>query len=184
MTATGQGRELRAAPAEPPDALEPAPSPEARRRILEERAREIAFARETTAVATLPVVAFSVGGERYGVEVEDVFQILDAQVLSPLPAAPPWLLGAVVARARVVPVLDLRQLLGLEGAGLNDLEKILVVEHGDEAFGLAAEAVEGQVELPRDGLSSAAEGPFSWIAQDRLAVLDLGKLGAPAAHGG
>ncbi|WP_242347087.1 chemotaxis protein CheW [Anaeromyxobacter terrae] len=174
MTAPGQGR----------DALEPAPSPEARRRILEERAQAIADARETSAVATLPVVAFSLGGERYGVPVEDVFQILDAQALSPLPAAPPWLLGAAATRARVVPVLDLRQLLGLDGGGMSDLAKILVVDRGDEAFGLAAEVVEGQVELPREGLSTAVDGPFAWIAPDRLAVLDIGKLGAPAALGG
>lgn len=165
-----------------PDA--PAPSPEERRRILEARARAIASARDTAVVAALPVIAFAVGGERYGVAVEDVSQILDAGTLSPLPAAPAWLLGAAVARGRIVPVLDLRQLLGLEGGGLSDLAKILVVERGGDAFGLAAEVVEGQLELPRDGLSALTEGPFAWIAPDRLAVLDLGKLGAPAAHGG
>lgn len=172
------------AEADRPGALEPAPSPEERRRILEGRARAIASARETAAVATMPVVAFEVGGERYAVPVEEVFQVVDAGALSPLPAAPPWLLGAVVARARIVPVLDLRQLLGLDGGGMCDLAKILVVEHGGEAFGLAAEVVEGKVELPRDRLSAAAEGPFAFLAPDRLAVLDLGKLGASAAHGG
>ena len=164
--------------------LDPAPSPEERRRILEARALAIASARETAAVATLPVVAFQVGGERYAVPVEEVFQIVDAGSLSPLPATPAWLLGAAVARARVVPVLDLRQLLGLDGGGMNDLAKVLVVEHGGEAFGLAAEVVEGQLELPRDALATAADGPFAWIAPDRLSVLDLGKLGAAAAHGG
>ncbi len=83
-----------------------------------------------------------------------------------------------------MPVLDLRELLGLARGGMADLAKIVVVEHGGDAFGLAAELVLGQLELPRDGLSSAAEGPFAWIAPDRLAVLDLGRLGAPAAHGG
>lgn len=169
--------------ADGPGGLDSVPSPEERRRILQARALAIASARETVAVATLPVVAFQVGGERYAVPVEEVFQIVDARALSPLPAAPAWLLGAAVAQARVVPVLDLRQLLGLDGGGMTDLAKILVVEHGGEAFGLAAEVVEGQVELPRDGLTAAADGPFQWIAPDRLSVLDLGKLGAPAAPG-
>jgi len=170
--------------ADPPVGLDSAPSPEERRRILEARARAIASARETAALATLSVVAFGVGGERYAVAVEEVLEILDARGLSPLPAAPPWLLGAAVARARVVPVLDLRQLLGLDRGGMADLAKIVVVEHGGDAFGLAAEVVVGQLELPREGLSIATEGPFAWIAPDRLAVLDLGRLGAPAAHGG
>jgi purine-binding chemotaxis protein CheW len=174
----------RSRPGAPDGLLEPAPSPEERRRILEARAEAIATVREVAAVATVPVVAFAVGGGRYAVAVAEVLQILDAGALAPLPAAPPWLLGAAVARSRVVPVLDLRQLLGTDGGGLCDLAKILVVEHDGEVFGLAAEAVEGQVELPRDGLTSPAEGPFAWIAPDRLAVLDLGRLGAQRAHGG
>jgi purine-binding chemotaxis protein CheW len=172
------------APAEPRAGLDVAPSPEERRRVLDERARAIAPARETAVVATLPVVAFSLGGERYGIPVEDVFQILDAGTLSPLPAVPAWLVGATVSRGRIVPVVDLRQLLGLEGRGMSDLAKVVVVEHGADAFGLAAEVVEGQLELPRAGLSPVTAGPFAWIAPDRLAVLDLGKLAAPAALGG
>ena len=158
--------------------------PEARRRGLEERARLIAESREAAEVESVPVLAFQVGGERYAVDVSAVFQAIDARGLSPLPASPPWLLGAVVARTRVVPVLDLRMLLGLEGAGMCDLAKVVVVEVDDEAFGLAAESIEGRLDVPREGLTPTASGPFVWIAPDRLALLDLRKLGAPAGGRG
>ena len=181
--APGREEALSRAPADARTALDAVASPEERRRVLDERARAIAPARETAVVATLPVIAFALGGERYGVPVEAVFQILDAATLSPLPATPAWLLGAAVSRGRVVPVVDLRQLLGLDGGGMSDLAKIVVVEHGPDAFGLAAEVVEGKLELPRGGLSPVTAGPFAWIAPDRLAVLDLAKLAAPAAHG-
>ena len=157
-------------------------SPEARRRILEERGRAIAGSRDEAIVETVPVLAFAVGGERYAVRVHEVFQVVEARGLAPLPASPAWLLGALVARTRVVPVLDLRQLLGLDG-GLNDLAKIVVVEHDGETFGLAVEAVEGRIEVPREGLAAAADGPFAWIAPDRLALLDLATLGSPTARG-
>ncbi len=155
-----------------------------RKRILDERARTIAAVRQEASVETIPVLAFRVGGERYAVEVNAVFQVLDMRGLNALPGAPPWLLGATVARTRVVPVLDLRQLLGLSGGGLSDLGHVVVVEHMGEAFGLAAESLEGRVEVPRTGLGAAAEGPFEWVASDRLALLDLGKLAAPSARGG
>ncbi len=148
-----------------------------RREVLAERARAIAGSREVARAETEPVLAFTVGGERYAVAVEAVSQVLEARGLQPLLAAPPWLLGAMVARTRVVPVLDLRQLLGLSGGGMSDLGKVIVVEHEGEAFGIAAEALEGRLEVPRAGLATAPAGPFRWVAPDRLALLDLGLLG-------
>jgi purine-binding chemotaxis protein CheW len=152
---------------------------EARRRILEARAVAVADARETVRAETQPVLAFRVGGERYAVDVHEVFQVLEARGLSTLPGTPPWLLGALVARTRVVPVLDLRLLLGLTGGGMSDLSKVVVVEQAGDAFGLAAEELEGRIEVPRAGLAPAVSGPFQWVAPDRLALLDLARLGAP-----
>jgi purine-binding chemotaxis protein CheW len=157
---------------------------EARRRVLEARAQAVAGVREEVEVEAVPVLAFRVGGERYAVDVGAVFQVLEARGVSTLPASPPWLLGAMVARTRVVPVLDLRQLLGLEGGGMSDLGKVIVLERDGEAFGLAVEALEGRLEVPKAGLAAPADGPFAWIAPDRLALLDLAKLAAPAARVG
>jgi len=175
-----------------PGAARPAPeqtslggrtSPEARARILEERARAVARVREEARSGGLPVLAFKVGGERYAVEVRSVFQVVDASGLTPLPATPAWVLGAILARTRVVPVLDIRALLGLEGGGMSDLSKVLVLEDGEDLFGLAVEELEGRIDLDEAELSASPEGPFSRIAPDRLAVLDLSRLGAPGARG-
>jgi len=156
---------------------------EDRARILEERAAAVARTREEAQVAGMPVLAFKVSGERYAVDVGAVFQVVDAAGLTPLPAAPPWVLGAILARTRVVPVLDLRALLGLEGGGMSDLAKVVVLEDAGELFGVAVEDLEGRIDLEREKLASTSDGPFSWIAPDRLAVLDLGRLGAPMARG-
>jgi len=152
--------------------------------VLADRARAVARPREEPRAAGLPVVAFRLGGERYAVEVGAVFQVVEATGLSPLPATPPWVLGAVVARTRVVPVLDLRALLGLEGGGMSDLSKIIVLEHEGELFGVAVEDLDGRVDLDRETLTTPADGPFLWIAPDRLALLDLTRIGAPASRGG
>ena len=159
-------------------------SPEERLRVLEARGRAVAAAREAAAAEGVPVLVFRVAGERYAVDVAAVFQVLDARGLSPLPACPPWLLGAMVARTRVVPVLDLRALLGLDGGDMSDLATVVVVEHDGDVFGLAAEVLEGRIEVPREGLVECGAGPFAWVAPDRLALLDLSRLGAPAARGG
>jgi purine-binding chemotaxis protein CheW len=157
---------------------------EGRREVLAARARVIAGAREAPRVERVAVVAFAIGGERYAVEVGAVSQVLEVRALHPLIGAPPQVLGAIVARTRVVPVIDLRQVLGLQGGGMSDLGTVVVVDHGGAVFGIAAEAVEGRLEVPREGLAPpAGGGPFTWVAPDRLALLDLGRVLAGPGKG-
>ncbi|HET6413862.1 MAG TPA: chemotaxis protein CheW [Anaeromyxobacter sp.] len=157
---------------------------EDRERILKERAAVVARVRAEPRAAGMKVLAFTVGGEKYAVEVKAVFQVLDASGLFSLPASPPWLLGAVAARTRVVPVLDLQALLGLEGGGMSDLSKIVVISDEGELFGLAVEELIGQEEIDSEGLRRAGEGAIAFFAPDRLAVLNLSRLGAPGSRSG
>lgn len=156
-------------------------SAEKRREVLEARARALAESRSEEQTEILTVLAFQVGGERYAVPIERVEHVLEARGLCPLPGAPRHVLGALVSRARVVPVLDLRQLLGLEGGGMSDLAKVIVLEVDEEAFGLAAEVVDGRQELLRSSLSQPPPGPFLHLTPDRLTVLDPEQLGNPSA---
>jgi len=119
-----------------------------------------------------------VGGERYAVPIAEVDEVLEIKGLFPLLGAPRQLLGAIVARSRLIPVLDLRQLLGLEGGGMSDLTRVVAVGRGDELFGLAVEEVEGKLELRAEGWQRPLAGPFVHVTADRLAVLDLARLGA------
>jgi purine-binding chemotaxis protein CheW len=158
-----------------------AASPEERARILAERAKALAGARAQTAAPAFEVLAFRVGGERYAVPIEEVDEVLEIRGLCGLLGAPRHVLGAVVARSRVLPVLDLRGLLGLEGGGMIDLTKVVAVGRGDDLFGLAAEEVEGRLALQRSGGARPLSGPFIFVTADRLAVLDLALLGGSVA---
>ncbi len=153
-------------------------SPEKRRAVLSARAQALAGSREEERPAVLTVLAFQVGGERYAVPIEHVDHVLESRGLCGLPGAPRHVLGALVSRSRVVPVLDLRQLLGLEGGGMSDLTKVVVVDMEGEAFGIAAELVDGRQELLRATLTKPPEGAFLFLTPDRLTVLDVTHLGA------
>lgn len=150
---------------------------EARRagEILARRARAVAAPRAPETPEGTEVLAFEVAGERYAFELAEVIEVLDARSLAPLPGAPPWLLGAVAARTGVVPVLDLRQRLGLEGGGLTDVAHVVVAEHDGDGFGIAVERLHGRLLVPRAGLAAGA-GPIRWVAPDRLALLDLARV--------
>jgi purine-binding chemotaxis protein CheW len=157
-------------------------SPEKRREVLSTRARALAGSREEARPAVLTVLVFNVGGERYAVPIEQVDHVLESRGLCGLPGAPRHVMGALVSRSRVVPVLDLRQLLGLEGGGMSDLAKVVVVDVAGDAFGIAAEVVDGRAELLRATLSQPPPGPFLFLTPDRLTVLDVVQLGLPSAE--
>ena len=163
-------------------------SPERRREVLADRARALAGSRQEERRETVSVLCFRVGGERYAVPIEAVDHVLESRGLCPMPGAPRYVLGALVSRSRVVPVLDLRQVLGLEGGGMSDLTRVVVVEVSEEFFGLAAEEVDGRQELPSAELSHPPPGPFRHLTRDRvtkelLMVLDLEQLGDPSTVG-
>jgi purine-binding chemotaxis protein CheW len=145
------------------------------REILARRARAVAAVRAPEATDGVEVLAFQVAGERYALALSEVIQVLDARGLAPLPGAPRWLVGAVAARTGVVPVVDLRQRLGLEGGGLADATQIVVVEHEGEAFGIAVERLDGRLTVPRAGLA-AGSGAVRWVTPDRLALLDVARV--------
>jgi purine-binding chemotaxis protein CheW len=155
-------------------------SPERRQAVLAGRAAAIAAAREEVADDTTLALAFRIGGERYAIPLPELAAVLDARGLHALAGAPRWLLGAVVSRARLVPVLDLRQMLRLEGGGMSDLTSVVVVDGGAEPFGLAVEAIDGHVHVPRAALApaAAAAGPVRHVTPDRVAVLDPRALGS------
>ncbi len=153
-----------------------------REQILSSRAEALSQARSREKANLREVLAFRVGGERYAALIEEVDEVLEVKNLFPLLGAPRYVLGAVVARSRVLPVLDLRQLLGLEGGGMSDLGKVVVLGTGDDLFGLAVEEVEGKLGLPREGWERPPSGPFLQVRSDRLAILDLAQLGEQTAQ--
>jgi purine-binding chemotaxis protein CheW len=152
----------------------------ARQEILAARARAIAESREQVAEDGELALAFRVGGEKYAVPLRDLEAVLPSRGVHPLAGAPRWLLGAMVARARLVPVLDLRQILRLEGGGMSDLVNVVVVAADGEAFGIAVESLEGYVRVPRSCPRPATHGPFRHLTADRVAVLDPDALARAA----
>jgi purine-binding chemotaxis protein CheW len=157
------------------------PTAEQRKVILAVRARALCQSRELQQVESVDVLAFRVGGERYAVPIEQVDQVVEPRQLSVLPGVPRYVLGAMVARSRVIVVIDLRQILGLEGGGMSDLTQVVVLALGDARFGVAAESVDGRLAMPTTGATRAFSGPFSLIAADRLALIDIAELARTAA---
>jgi purine-binding chemotaxis protein CheW len=152
-------------------------SPEERQKILAARAVALRASHDVEVAERLDVLAFSVGGESYAIRTTDVEQVLPLRGVFPLPNAPKTFLGTMAVRSKIIAVMDLRQVLELQGAGMSDLTIALVVGTGEDVFGIAAQSVEGRMELPKGLLKPPPAGPFLHLAPPKLVVLDIQQLG-------
>lgn len=73
------------------------------------------------------VVTFEADGSLYAILVSRVQEILDLRPIAPMPNAPAHLLGIIDLRGENVPVVDLRNLLGLPPSPDTPQTRILVV---------------------------------------------------------
>jgi purine-binding chemotaxis protein CheW len=92
-------------------------------------------------------VRIALGGEMYALSVDTVLEVTDVREVTPLPGAPEAVLGVFNLRGNVLPVVDVRALLGSAGAG-GIAQRIVVTERAGRRVGLAVDAVIGVGPLP------------------------------------
>jgi purine-binding chemotaxis protein CheW len=82
--------------------------------VLAVRARLLARPVESVGQegATIQVLGFEAGGDRFALPAESIVTVMSAVQPTPVPGMPPWLVGAVGVRGRVVAVVSPDQFLG------------------------------------------------------------------------
>ena len=96
------------------------------------------------------LVIFQLAGERYGVNIQDVREIIRTQAVTKIPSAPEHVLGVIDLRDTVIPVIDLRQRLSLEVRAETDDNRIVVVEAHGQQVGVLVDAVQEVLRIQED----------------------------------
>lgn len=99
-------------------------------------------------------VAFRLGGELHGCDIRLVEEVVTKRRIHPLPDVPPHLLGMLLLRGEMVPVMDVAPALGLALQG-GKAPAILVIGMGEARIGVAAEAVHEVLDVPADSIRPA-----------------------------
>jgi len=86
------------------------------------------------------LACLAVRGQLYGVDVQQVREIVRAPALTPLPRAPELVEGVIDLRGVIIPVVDLGRALGGAPVEHGPTARIAIVEVDGLAFGLRAEA--------------------------------------------
>jgi purine-binding chemotaxis protein CheW len=150
--------------------------------ILAERAALLARPLETgtgRSADDLRLATFALTGERYGIEAQHVMEISRLADYTPLPHAPSHLVGVTNLRGEILPVFDLRALLGLSRRALDDLSRLVVLGHARAEFGVLADSTRELVSIapseilpPPPSVSDAARHYMRGVTRDALVVLD------------
>src|SRR5690349_12298752 len=105
------------------------PSTDSQHVILQERAKALAqpMVEESSSSRTLELLACRLANEHYAVESQFVDEVYPFKDLTLLPCTPPFILGIVNVRGRIVPVLELKRFFDLPEKGITDLHRIILV---------------------------------------------------------
>jgi len=131
----------------------------------------------------LELLEFRLGLERYALETRHVQDVHPLRELTPLPCTPPFVLGIVNVRGRILPVLDLKKFFDLPEQGLTDLHRVILVRGNGLELGLLADVIVGVRSVAADDLqpslptlSGIRADYLKGVSVERLVVLDLDRI--------
>ena len=155
------------------------------RAVLRSRAEELA--RPSTIhdrdVRLREILEFTLGQERYAFPTSFVREVFTLTEITPLPGLPPYILGVVNLRGRILSVMDIRRLLEFDSAGLTNLNKAIILHDKDMELAILADEVTGVYAIDTDEaqstlptLSEKGQKYLKGVTMDRVVVLDAEKL--------
>ena len=134
----------------------------------------------------IDVLLIELAGELYGIPSASVREVLRYRAYTPVPGAPPALPGILSQRGTILPVVELRPLLGLEIAPVTRATRLVFVAYQDIDMALLVEAVLDLAALAADtveplpaALDPARARFLRGIArheQQPVALIDLDEL--------
>jgi len=149
--------------------------------ILEQRAKQLARVSDADSARSneIEFVTFTLATERYALEAAYVIGVIKLIELTRLPGAPAHLLGVTHLRGDILPVFDLRILLGVARGGLHDMSRLLVLGRRDAEIGILADSIEEMTWFdpatalaPTTSIAGVGRQYLRGITRNALIVLD------------
>ena len=129
--------------------------------------------------ATQQFATFSLDGLLFGIEVGRIQEVLSYQEMTPVPLAPPAVLGLINLRGQIVAAVDLRRRLGLKERAPEQRPVNVVIRSDDDVISLLADEMGEVVEV---GEESFEPPPETMDRDSRILIRGVHKLGRRLMH--
>lgn len=133
------------------------------------------------------LVVFRIGVEEFGVEINQVKEIVRLVPITPIPRAPDFIEGVVNLRGQILAVIDLAKRLELKPSPRSERTRIIVAELGENTIGMIVDEVSEVLRIAEKSIDPTPEMittelQYEYIKgvgkiDDRLLILiDLAKV--------
>ncbi len=129
---------------------------------------------ETASNGELQLVVFAIGSEEFGVEIMNVQEIIRMTNITKIPQAPPYIRGIINLRGRIIVVVNLNVVMGMEIKEQDENTRIIVASIGETVMGFVVDSVSEVIRLPRKNVEPAPAMIAGRIGTEY--VLGVGKL--------
>jgi purine-binding chemotaxis protein CheW len=131
------------------------------------------------------ILVFEIAGQRYGLPVTEVRELVRAVAIVPLPLARPPVEGVVDLRGQIVPVIDLRSRLGLPTRPVSPSDHMIVAQSKGRVVALRIDRAIDLVPIDADSTAGVGvgtgtgtvreivEGQVAQLADGLAPLLDL-----------
>lgn len=118
-------------------------------------------------------VVVRVAGELYGIEITAVQEIIRVPAITRVPNTSMSILGVTNLRGRIVPVMDLRVLLGAEVAETTLASRVVIINQPDGDIGLWVDGVSEVLDVQDADIDPSST--IDWLA-DATTLRGVAKL--------
>jgi len=128
-------------------------------------------------LAPLPVdyldfLSFRVSDEVYGINILDIKEIIKQRTVTEVPRAPAFLSGIISLRGTIIPIIYMRERLGLPKVETTGKERIIVIRNQETFYGLLVDEILKVIRVQQQTVEPA---PAVLDAIDRDFVSGIGK---------
>ena len=126
---------------------------------------------EQVAKNTLRVLAFSLNGEDYCIEITEARKVFTPGIVTRVPNASFFVKGVTNLHGAIIPLIDIRPFLGLGGGEITPTSRVIVAEIKDGLIGIVVDKIFEAMEVERDSV----QPPLATL-QKRVLELTLGQV--------
>jgi purine-binding chemotaxis protein CheW len=103
----------------------------------------------------LQLVVFKIGPEEFGVEIMNVQEIIRMTNITKIPQASGYVKGIINLRGRIIVVINLNVIMGMEGKEQDENTRIIVADIGDTVMGFIVDSVSEVIRIPESSVEPA-----------------------------
>lgn len=156
-----------------------------RKEILKKRAAILAqpLQIETDCGVVLSGLGFLLSDEQYIIDATFVSEVIPLREFTSLPCCPPFILGIINLRGRILSIINLKAFLNLPPKGITNLNRLIIVKYQQIEIGLLVDEVVGQIPVYLDQLHGSLatitekqKELLIGITSDHSVLLDIQKF--------